>query len=93
MLFLNLYSCTCFDFCAYTSRAISWSFDPTVRQTVWGFMIGGTVSWFMLYGLNQASVQRYSATESIVKARMYVQSLTDCMLLLDRSISVSEVVV
>jgi len=47
----------------------SWSPDPTVRNTVWGFLIGYSALWVRYYGLEQSSVQRYSATETITKSR------------------------
>ena len=50
--------------------AYSFSFDPTVRHTFWGFMLGSCPIWAMVYGISQASVQRYSATKSLKHARL-----------------------
>ncbi|XP_076328094.1 sodium-coupled monocarboxylate transporter 2-like [Tachypleus tridentatus] len=37
----------------------NFSFDPTVRHTVWSLGIGGSFTWLAVYGVNQAMVQRY----------------------------------
>ncbi|XP_010115583.1 PREDICTED: sodium/iodide cotransporter-like, partial [Chlamydotis macqueenii] len=35
--------------------------DPRSRYTVWTFLLGGTLVWLSMYGVNQAQVQRYVA--------------------------------
>ena len=47
-------------------------FDPRVRHTVWGFLFGWIMIWSNIYGLSQASVQRYCATASLREARQQV---------------------
>lgn len=46
--------------------------DPTVRHTVWGLVIGSIFNWMGTYGINQASVQRYSSLPTLAKAKMSV---------------------
>ncbi|CAL1538590.1 unnamed protein product [Lymnaea stagnalis] len=46
--------------------------DPTVRHTVWGLVIGSIFSWMGTYGINQASVQRYSSLPTLAKAKTSV---------------------
>ncbi|ELU01005.1 hypothetical protein CAPTEDRAFT_107392 [Capitella teleta] len=50
--------------------AFSTSFDPRERMTIWGSVFGLGISWAYLYGLQQASTQRYSATASLRDARL-----------------------
>uniref|UniRef100_A0A8C3NM11 Uncharacterized protein n=1 Tax=Geospiza parvula TaxID=87175 RepID=A0A8C3NM11_GEOPR len=38
--------------------------DPRSRYTVWTFVLGGTLLWLSMYGVNQAQVQRYVACKS-----------------------------
>ncbi|KAK7484710.1 hypothetical protein BaRGS_00024118 [Batillaria attramentaria] len=45
------------------------SFDPKTRHSVWSMVIGGTVFWLYLYGLNQAQVQRCLSCPSAKKAQ------------------------
>ncbi|XP_074707616.1 sodium/iodide cotransporter [Strix uralensis] len=44
--------------------------DPRSRYTVWTFLLGGTLVWLSMYGVNQAQVQRYVACRSEREARM-----------------------
>ncbi|XP_061870770.1 sodium/iodide cotransporter [Colius striatus] len=43
--------------------------DPRSRYTVWTFLLGGTLVWLSMYGVNQAQVQRYVACRSEGEAR------------------------
>ncbi|XP_063056216.1 sodium/iodide cotransporter [Engraulis encrasicolus] len=38
--------------------------DPRRRYTFWSFMVGGTLVWLSMYGVNQAQVQRYISCRS-----------------------------
>ncbi|NXB98986.1 SC5A5 protein, partial [Orthonyx spaldingii] len=44
--------------------------DPRSRYTVWTFLLGGTLVWLSMYGVNQAQVQRYVACKSEREAKM-----------------------
>ncbi|XP_014738351.1 PREDICTED: sodium/iodide cotransporter [Sturnus vulgaris] len=44
--------------------------DPRSRYTLWSFLLGGTVLWLSMYGVNQAQVQRYVACRSEREAKM-----------------------
>ncbi|XP_030822814.1 sodium/iodide cotransporter [Camarhynchus parvulus] len=44
--------------------------DPRSRYTVWTFVLGGTLLWLSMYGVNQAQVQRYVACKSEREAKM-----------------------
>lgn len=44
--------------------------DPRERHTIWGLLIGLTITWTNGYGLSQASIQRYSAVDRLYKARI-----------------------
>ncbi|KAM9515871.1 sodium/iodide cotransporter isoform 4-T6 [Guaruba guarouba] len=44
--------------------------DPRSRYTVWTFLVGGTLVWLSMYGVNQAQVQRYVACRTEREARM-----------------------
>ncbi|RMB89743.1 hypothetical protein DUI87_33758 [Hirundo rustica rustica] len=46
------------------------SLDPRSRYTVWTFVMGGTLLWLSMYGVNQAQVQRYVACRSEREAKM-----------------------
>ncbi|XP_064030980.1 sodium/iodide cotransporter isoform X2 [Pogoniulus pusillus] len=46
------------------------SLDPRSRYTVWTFLVGGTLVWLSMYGVNQAQVQRYVACRSERDARL-----------------------
>ncbi|XP_063960097.1 sodium-coupled monocarboxylate transporter 2-like [Lytechinus pictus] len=48
------------------------STDVTQRHTIWGILIGGTLSWTSIFGVNQAQVQRYLTCGSIEKARIAI---------------------
>ncbi|OPJ86633.1 sodium/iodide cotransporter [Patagioenas fasciata monilis] len=43
--------------------------DPRSRYTVWTFVLGGTLVWLSMYGVNQAQVQRYVACRTEGEAR------------------------
>ncbi|XP_069779331.1 sodium/iodide cotransporter-like [Narcine bancroftii] len=44
--------------------------DPRRRYTFWTFVLGGTVMWLSMYGVNQSQVQRYIACKTEVQARL-----------------------
>ncbi|XP_048196649.1 sodium/iodide cotransporter [Perognathus longimembris pacificus] len=44
--------------------------DPRSRYTFWTFVVGGTLVWLSMYGVNQAQVQRYVACRTESKARL-----------------------
>uniref|UniRef100_A0A8C2TG19 Solute carrier family 5 member 5 n=1 Tax=Coturnix japonica TaxID=93934 RepID=A0A8C2TG19_COTJA len=44
--------------------------DPRSRYTFWTFLLGGTLVWLSMYGVNQAQVQRYVACKSEREARI-----------------------
>ncbi|XP_057346106.1 sodium/iodide cotransporter isoform X5 [Manis pentadactyla] len=51
--------------------------DPRRRYTFWTFMVGGTLVWLSMYGVNQAQVQRYVAcrTEKQAKLALLINQL------------------
>ncbi|KAM4888199.1 sodium/iodide cotransporter [Thomomys bottae] len=51
--------------------------DPRSRYTFWTFVVGGTLVWLSMYGVNQAQVQRYVAcrTESKAKLALLINQL------------------
>uniref|UniRef100_A0A8C3NXK8 Solute carrier family 5 member 5 n=1 Tax=Cyanoderma ruficeps TaxID=181631 RepID=A0A8C3NXK8_9PASS len=51
------------------SRGV-WGADPRGRYTVCSFLLGGTLLWLSMYGVNQAQVQRYVACRSEREAKM-----------------------
>ncbi|ELU15287.1 hypothetical protein CAPTEDRAFT_171192 [Capitella teleta] len=61
-----------FEYAAQENRLnyINFSFDFTVRHTFWNFLFGLAPTWGMIMGLQQASVQRYSATATLKNARL-----------------------
>ncbi|GIX67593.1 sodium-coupled monocarboxylate transporter 2 [Caerostris darwini] len=44
-------------------------FDPTVRHTFWGLVIGGYILWMGQFSANQALIQRYLAVGSLREAQ------------------------
>ncbi|KAK7096189.1 hypothetical protein V1264_005513 [Littorina saxatilis] len=46
--------------------------DPSVRHTFWSLVVGGAVRWTSVFGVNQASVQRYCSLPSLKKAKLSV---------------------
>ncbi|GAB1293279.1 Sodium/iodide cotransporter [Apodemus speciosus] len=44
--------------------------DPRSRYTFWTFVVGGTLVWLSMYGVNQAQVQRYVACHTERKAKL-----------------------
>ncbi|XP_051893664.1 sodium/iodide cotransporter [Pristis pectinata] len=46
--------------------------DPRRRYTFWTFILGGTVMWLSMYGVNQSQVQRYIACKTEVQARLAI---------------------
>lgn len=44
--------------------------DPTVRHTQWSLWIGGAFSVLNLYGINQATVQRYMSVSSLKQSQI-----------------------
>ncbi|XP_012509463.1 PREDICTED: sodium/iodide cotransporter [Propithecus coquereli] len=51
--------------------------DPRSRYTFWTFVVGGTLLWLSMYGVNQAQVQRYVAcrTERQAKLALLINQL------------------
>ncbi|XP_046293225.1 sodium/iodide cotransporter isoform X2 [Marmota monax] len=51
--------------------------DPRSRYTFWTFVVGGTLVWLSVYGVNQAQVQRYVAcrTERQAKLALLINQL------------------
>ncbi|XP_006876352.1 PREDICTED: sodium/iodide cotransporter [Chrysochloris asiatica] len=51
--------------------------DPRSRYTFWTFVMGGTLVWLSMYGVNQAQVQRYVAcrTERQAKLALLINQL------------------
>lgn len=49
---------------------LSFDPDPRSRYTFWTFIVGGTLVWLSMYGVNQAQVQRYVACRSESKAKL-----------------------
>ncbi|XP_062035427.1 sodium/iodide cotransporter-like [Lepus europaeus] len=46
--------------------------DPRRRYTFWTFVVGGTLLWLSMYGVNQAQVQRYVACGTERQAKLAV---------------------
>eukprot|EP00069_Balaena_mysticetus_P019850 bmy_02610T0 len=46
--------------------------DPRSRYTFWTFVVGGTLVWLSMYGVNQAQVQRYMACRTEKQAKLAV---------------------
>ncbi|XP_078279690.1 sodium/iodide cotransporter-like [Rhinoraja longicauda] len=46
--------------------------DPRRRYTFWTFVVGGTVMWLSMYGVNQSQVQRYFACKTENQARLAI---------------------
>ncbi|XP_077715558.1 sodium/iodide cotransporter isoform X2 [Canis aureus] len=44
--------------------------DPRSRYTFWTFVVGGTLVWLSMYGVNQAQVQRYVACRTEKQAKL-----------------------
>ncbi|KAM7140626.1 sodium/iodide cotransporter [Molossus nigricans] len=44
--------------------------DPRSRYTFWTFVVGGTLVWLSMYGVNQAQVQRYVACHTEKQAKL-----------------------
>ncbi|XP_069864641.1 sodium/iodide cotransporter [Dipodomys merriami] len=44
--------------------------DPRSRYSFWTLVVGGTLVWLSMYGVNQAQVQRYAACRSERTARL-----------------------
>ena len=53
-------------------NSIDFSMDPTIRFSVWSFVLGADVFYFCEYGLRQVSVQRYTWLGSLRKAQTAV---------------------
>ena len=43
--------------------------NPTIRHTFWNLLCGAAIGWMAIFGISQASVQRYSALPTLKKAR------------------------
>jgi len=54
--------------------------DPTIRHSFWTLVVGGTVFWVNVNGLNQNMIQRYMALKDVKTARkgqmIYVVGVT-----------------
>ncbi|XP_004384561.1 sodium/iodide cotransporter [Trichechus manatus latirostris] len=46
--------------------------DPRSRYTFWTFVVGGTLVWLSMYGVNQAQVQRYVACRTERQAKLAI---------------------
>ncbi|XP_053556018.1 sodium/iodide cotransporter-like [Bombina bombina] len=46
--------------------------DPRRRYTFWTFLLGSTLLWLSMYGINQAQVQRYVACKSEKEAKLAI---------------------
>ncbi|KAM8914928.1 sodium-coupled monocarboxylate transporter 1 isoform 2-T2 [Spinachia spinachia] len=44
--------------------------DPLKRHTFWTIVVGGSVMWVSIYGINQSQVQRYISCKSLAHAKM-----------------------
>ncbi|KAG1662985.1 Sodium-coupled monocarboxylate transporter 1 [Nymphon striatum] len=44
--------------------------DPTTRHSIWAISIGGYVTWVVIYGVNQAMVQRYLSVSTLRRAQL-----------------------
>ena len=47
----------------------SFDLDPTIRHTFWTIVVGGTIFWVNVNGLNQNMVQRYLSLKDVRTAR------------------------
>ncbi|XP_070442682.1 sodium/iodide cotransporter [Equus przewalskii] len=56
---------------------MDFNLDPRSRYTFWTFVVGGTLVWLSMYGVNQAQVQRYVAcrTEKQAKLALLINQL------------------
>ncbi|ELT93102.1 hypothetical protein CAPTEDRAFT_117036 [Capitella teleta] len=72
-----------FYYAQQEGRIISFSssFDPRERMTIWGFVFGWGTSWAFIYGFQQASTQRYSATRSLRDARLCLLLNIPCIII------------
>ncbi|KAL7036978.1 hypothetical protein ACKWTF_009025 [Chironomus riparius] len=54
--------------------------DPTIRHSFWSIVVGGTVYWINVNGLNQNMIQRYMSLKDVKTARkgqmLYVIGVT-----------------
>jgi solute carrier family 5 (sodium-coupled monocarboxylate transporter), member 8/12 len=59
---------------------ISFRIDPTIRHSFWTLLVGGTIFWVNVNGLNQNMIQRYMALKDVKTARrgqmIYVVGVT-----------------
>ncbi|CAL1536058.1 unnamed protein product [Lymnaea stagnalis] len=53
-------------------KFFNFSPDPTVRHTFWNIIISSAALWMGHYGINQASVQRYSSLPTLKNAKISV---------------------
>lgn len=65
---------------SHNSDFISLRLDPTIRHSFWTLLVGGTVFWVNVNGLNQNMIQRYMALKDVKTARkgqvIYVVGVT-----------------
>ena len=47
----------------------SFRLDPTIRHSFWTILVGGTIFWVNVNGLNQNMIQRYLALKDVKTAR------------------------
>ncbi|ELT98916.1 hypothetical protein CAPTEDRAFT_211186, partial [Capitella teleta] len=73
-----------FHFAQLEGRVLGFSAsaDPRERLTIWGLVFGWSVTWAFIYGLQQASTQRYSATESLRDARLSLLLNIPCLIIM-----------
>ncbi|XP_043823645.1 sodium-coupled monocarboxylate transporter 1-like [Dromiciops gliroides] len=58
--------------CYNGGRLNFWNFDPSPlrRYTFWTIIIGGSITWLTIFGINPAQVQRYNSCKSRFHAKM-----------------------
>lgn len=67
----------------------NFSFDPTVRHTWWGLVIGGMFTYLTLYGVNQTQVQRLLSVKDFNSAQWSLWWNLPILMLLSFSTSFS----
>lgn len=48
---------------------LSFRLDPTIRHSFWTLVVGGSIFWLNVNGLNQNMIQRYLALKDVPTAR------------------------
>lgn len=67
----------------------NFSFDPTVRHTWWGLIIGGMFTYLTLYGVNQTQIQRLLSVKNFRSAQWSLVWNLPILMLLSFSTSFS----